>query len=252
MRRVRCLRITVIGLGAAAALAGPVWADAGYEAVGSASWYGDKFHGRKTASGERYNMHLLTAAHPKLPMGTLLEVTNLENDKTIQVRVNDRGPYAHSRIIDVSREAAEQLGFRAKGIARVQIRYAGNGSTNGLRPSVDAGDAEVEGVEDTAPLPVIAPAAAAARIAADVATGSPAPAGDYMIQAGAFSKKENADRAAAILAEQGEVTIKPLVLRGLTLHRVLVGSWADAKSAKAALKSVAAAGFADAEVVSAP
>ena len=88
---------------------------------GYSSWYGDKFHGRKTASGEIYNMHKLTAAHRTLPFGTYLKVTNISNKKQVIVKVNDRGPFKANRIIDVSREAAKRLGFINQGLARVKI-----------------------------------------------------------------------------------------------------------------------------------
>ncbi len=89
--------------------------------TGVASWYGVPFHGRKTANGEIYNMHTLTAAHKTLPLGTRVRVTNLENLKSLIVKVNDRGPFAHGRIIDLSREAAIQLEMLYNGVARVKI-----------------------------------------------------------------------------------------------------------------------------------
>lgn len=81
-----------------------------FEQTGTASWYGDKFHGRRTANGERYDMHAYTAAHKSLPFGTILRVTNLDNNKSILVRVNDRGPYVRGRIIDLSHAAADDIG----------------------------------------------------------------------------------------------------------------------------------------------
>lgn len=89
--------------------------------TGEASWYGQRFHGRPTASGERFNMHALTAAHRKLPLGSKVRVTNLENDRSVVVKVNDRGPYAKGRIIDVSYGAAKRLGMVDSGTARVEI-----------------------------------------------------------------------------------------------------------------------------------
>jgi len=89
--------------------------------VGVASWYGGKFHGRTTASGEPYDMHAMTAAHPNLPFGTKVRVTNLENGRSVVLRINDRGPFAKRRIIDVSRHAAEQLGFLKAGLAKVRV-----------------------------------------------------------------------------------------------------------------------------------
>lgn len=87
---------------------------------GKASWYGGKFHGRTTASGEIYDMNKLTAAHKKLPFGTILKVTNLGNGKTIQVKVNDRGPFVRGRILDVSKKAAADLGFTKKGVTNIK------------------------------------------------------------------------------------------------------------------------------------
>ena len=89
--------------------------------IGWASWYGRKFHGKTTASGEPYNMYRLTAAHRTLPMGTWVKVTNLENDRTLVVRINDRGPVPKTRIIDLSYEAATLLGLRAYGILKVRL-----------------------------------------------------------------------------------------------------------------------------------
>ncbi len=88
---------------------------------GTASWYGKKFHGRKTASGERFDMHQLTAAHKTLPFGTVVRVTNLENGRTVDVRINDRGPHTPKRIIDISYSAAKKLGLIEQGLGRVSI-----------------------------------------------------------------------------------------------------------------------------------
>ncbi len=89
--------------------------------VGTASWYGDYFQGRQTASGEPYDMHDLTAAHPSLPLGTYVKVTNLRNGKAVVVRINDRGPVVDGRIIDVSYNAAQVLGFKERGLQQVRL-----------------------------------------------------------------------------------------------------------------------------------
>jgi rare lipoprotein A len=88
---------------------------------GVASWYGPGFHGRKTASGERFNQHQLTAAHKRLPLGTVATVTNLRNGKTVRVEINDRGPYVRGRIVDLSKAAAEQLGMKRSGTTPVRL-----------------------------------------------------------------------------------------------------------------------------------
>lgn len=93
--------------------------------TGLASWYGADFHNRHTASGERYDMHDLTAAHRTLPLDTVVRVTNLENDRSVLVRINDRGPFARGRVIDVSREAAELLGMTKAGVVPVRIEVFG-------------------------------------------------------------------------------------------------------------------------------
>jgi len=89
--------------------------------IGTASWYGQDFDGKPTASGEPYNMYDLTAAHPSLPLGTLVKVTNLRNRRYVVVRINDRGPVVPGRIIDVSYGAARVLKFKAQGIQRVRL-----------------------------------------------------------------------------------------------------------------------------------
>ncbi len=96
-----------------------------YSAVGLASWYGSQFHGRPTADGEIFNRLALTAAHPTLPLPSYVRVTNLENNRSITVRVNDRGPYSHNRLIDVSEQTAELLAFRRHGLTKVRVDYVG-------------------------------------------------------------------------------------------------------------------------------
>jgi rare lipoprotein A len=100
-------------------------ADPNYSAVGLASWYGDDFHGRYTANGEVFDKESISAAHPTLPLPSYVRVTNLSNRKSIIVRVNDRGPYAHNRLIDVSVKTAKLLGFYGHGVAKVKVEYVG-------------------------------------------------------------------------------------------------------------------------------
>lgn len=102
-----------------------------YEATGQASWYGEAFHGRKTANGEVFDMWALTVAHPTLPIPSLAYVTNLDTGRTVLVRVNDRGPYAHNRIIDLSRMTARVLGMEQQGVGRVRVQYAGPAPLSG-------------------------------------------------------------------------------------------------------------------------
>ena len=133
---------------------------AGYVERGIASWYGPGFQGRRTASGERYNMHNLTAAHRTLPFGSLVEVRNRDNGRTVRVRINDRGPFIDGRIIDLSHAAARAIGMVGPGTARVEIRVMGSHRK----------------------------------------TGSRAPTGEgYIVQAGAFRDSEKAKRLASEL-----------------------------------------------------
>jgi len=102
-----------------------------YEADGIASWYGDVFHGRLTANGEVFDMNSVSAAHPTLPIPSYVRVTNLRNNRSIIVRVNDRGPFHENRVIDVSVRAAKLLDFHQYGIARVKVQYVGRASLEG-------------------------------------------------------------------------------------------------------------------------
>ena len=105
--------------------------DANYRAEGQASWYGSDFQGRLTANGEVFDMHSLSAAHPTLPLPSYVRVTNLENRRSVVVRINDRGPYASNRLIDLSVRAAKILGFYDKGIANVRVEYVGRAALSG-------------------------------------------------------------------------------------------------------------------------
>ncbi|MCS4533929.1 septal ring lytic transglycosylase RlpA family protein [Neisseria sp. CSL10203-ORH2] len=110
-----------------------------FSQVGRASWYGKKFHGRKTSSGERYDMNEMTAAHKTLPIPSYARVTNLQNGKSVVVRINDRGPFHGKRIVDVSKAAAKRLGFMHTGTAKVRIeqivpeKHADNAVQNEVR-----------------------------------------------------------------------------------------------------------------------
>jgi rare lipoprotein A len=125
-RRDGALRRAVLGCGILAAASSPAFAgSAKVQGEGIASFYGRAEHGGPTASGERFNMHAMTAAHRTAPLGSHLKVTNLRNGKTVVVRINDRGPFVKGRIIDLSRGAADVLGFTGAGLTRVAVISAG-------------------------------------------------------------------------------------------------------------------------------
>jgi rare lipoprotein A (peptidoglycan hydrolase) len=158
--------------------------DPNYDRTGIASWYGPGFHGRLTANGEVFDQYTLSAAHPTLPLPSYVRVTNLENDRSVMVRVNDRGPFAHDRIIDLSKRAADVLAFRGDGIARVRVEYEGRAPLHGqdvawLEASAEINGRPINGGDPNimlarAPVPAPTPAAAPAQ-AAFVATSGAAP-----------------------------------------------------------------------------
>ena len=236
-----------------------------YDAVGTASWYGDAFHGRSTANGEVFDMTLASAAHATLPLPSIVEVTNLDNDRSIQVRVNDRGPFKPGRIIDVSREAADQLGFRSQGVARVRVRYVGRAPLSPAEPApvltpgrgillASAAPAPVRApkpVRESAAPPAAVPAAAATRVS--LAVPQPGPVADaaptFAVQAGSFANRGNAERAAKTLGAIAPAQVRETAREGGMLYRVLVGAWPGRDEAAGVLGAVADAGFPDARVV---
>ncbi|MBW3559668.1 MAG: septal ring lytic transglycosylase RlpA family protein [Proteobacteria bacterium] len=233
-----------------------------YDAVGTASWYGDAFHGKPTANGEAFDMHMVSAAHATLPLPSIVEVTNLDNDRSIQVRVNDRGPFKPGRIIDVSRQAADQLGFVRQGTAKVRVRYVGRAPLDPFLPTPPepAERAKPVLIAALAPKverprepksrlePALTPVLATPEPAAAPVLAVAAPS--FAVQAGAFSNRGNAERAAKALSAIGPAQVRELQRDGALLYRVLVGAWAGKDSAAGALTAVAEAGFPDARVVS--
>ena len=110
-----------------------------YDQVGAASWYGDKFHGKLTANGETYDKMAMTAAHKTLPLNSYVIVTNLENGRTVKLRLNDRGPFVDNREIDLSEAAADVLGMKAQGTAKVRVQYAGPAAPQGAHQGAPMG-----------------------------------------------------------------------------------------------------------------
>ncbi len=236
----------------------------GYDEVGSASWYGREFHNRHTADGEIFDQFRPSAAHKTLPLPCLVEVTNLENGHKLTLRVNDRGPFVGDRILDVSRAAAEALGFRRQGLTRVRVRYVGPAPPLApftyARADHPASPAQDDPDDGSAPAPPVqsTPITAAPVIMASLPprrplmpTDSPT-AGGFAIQAAAFSNPDNARRAADQLAAAGAASIVPMINhQGVTLYRVVLAGFPDAGAAEAARAQVVAAGFRDARVITA-
>ncbi len=241
-----------------------------YAEEGVASWYGADFHGKPTANGEVYDMNDLTAAHRTLPMPAVVRVTNQDNGRSLILRVNDRGPFAKNRIIDISRRGAQLLGFEAKGTTRVRVEILPDESLALREAMVAAGRAEGGVVVASAPAsrpsparpaPVSAPAVIAPPPPPPPVVQAPAPVpvrqaqsgaamvGGAYIQAGAFSTMENARHLEFQLQDFGPTVIVPVRTASATLYRVRIGPLADAGEAQRLLAQVQTAGYGDAVVV---
>jgi rare lipoprotein A len=229
----------------------------GYEQVGEGSWYGPNFHGLRTANGEVYDQEGLTAAHPTLPLNSLVQVTNLENGREIIVRVNDRGPFVGERLIDLTRAGAALLGYERAGHARVHVRYLGPAprrvNADGVSaPAPVAASARFDESELAGGPMSLLPERPdePPRPAPQVQTVSYAPiAGVYMVQVGAFSDPANAQRVRAAVEEAGPVEVDARrTASGAELFRVRVGPFATADQAEAARRTLAGAGYPDAVV----
>ncbi len=224
-----------------------------YVEEGLASWYGDEFQGRQTANGEVFDVSMATAAHPTLPMPSMVEVTNLDTGKTVTVRVNDRGPFVEGRILDLSKAAAHQLGIYSKGTANVRVRYVGMAPLTPDSAPVYVAQAPVAPKMPNAATPNLSPGRVETAVLHTPATPNGGlTTGAYAIQAGAFANRDNAERLGAQLAHAGAVRISPTTVNATTLYRVLVGSWDDKAAAEARLSELAALGAMNARIVLAP
>lgn len=166
--------------------------------TGTASWYGTKYHGRKSSNGEVYNKNKMTAAHPSLPFGTQVKVTNLANNQSVVLRITDRGPFSRSRIIDVSEAAARQLDMIRSGTAKVSMEILSKPESE-VPPTVALADSVVSDVY-------------------------------FVIQAGSFADQKNAElQSEKIKALEADlpVTLTKETVGGKTIHRVLAGRFAD-------------------------
>ncbi len=194
----------------------------GYLERGVASWYGTKFHGKSTATGEAYDMHAMTAAHKTLPLPACVEVVNLTNGRRIIVRVNDRGPFVDNRIIDLSYAAAHELDMVRDGTALVEVRsLSGN---------------------------ALAPESVASRETAS-------PAREMFVQAGAFTDRTNADRQSLWLNQYnlGKVQIRTVERAdGRVVHRVWLGPVPDVAGFDAMVAKLQELGIRDAHLAVAP
>jgi rare lipoprotein A len=222
-----------------------------YDVSGLASWYGDDFHGKATANGEIFDMTAVSAAHATLPLPSMVEVTNLDNGRSITVRVNDRGPYKSGRIIDLSRGAAEALGYRIHGLAHVRVRYLGPGELPGA-PSGWAQTARSDTPPPVTPAPAAQPVQQASAPNPPSRASSPEAAAGLAVQAGAFADKGAAERLAVRLSAVGRTVVSPVQRGPVTLWRVTVGEAADRAGADQLRLRLAAYGVSDGRIVAAP
>ena len=229
----------------------PLASAKGYDETGIASWYGSEFHGRMTSSGEYYDQNDLTCAHTILPFYSVLRVTNLSNGKSVDVRVNDRGPFSKNRLIDLSKAAAKKIGLIGPGSAKVRVcaleQDKPEGKAEDKAPAAGASAPEGEGTLP-APVPAAAPAAEpAAEPASSPATypaaendpapaPAPAPADGqaYYVQVGVFKNLSNVRRIEA-KAQQDGYAVRILPMEKGRLMRVLFGPWHGLDAANAAL-----------------
>lgn len=255
--------------------------DYNYDETGIASWYGPNFHGKFTANGETYDMNDVTAAHRTLPMPSIVRVTNLENGRSLLVRVNDRGPYAHNRIIDLSRRSAQLLGVIDNGTARVRVQIMADESRalalqmkgqGGTEVASLAPQPRVQVQAETLPAPGSTekpkPVAVVKPAAAPVAAHDPPPTHldgvdlakqqvklvpvkptQIFIQAGAFSRFDNAHRLSAILSPFGPTTVSQVDTKSGTLFRVRIGPIGSVSDADTLLERVIGSGHPEARIV---
>lgn len=248
--------------------------DWSYDETGIASWYGEDFHGKYTANGEVFDLNAVTAAHRTLPLPSVVQVTNLDNGRTIQVRVNDRGPFARGRIIDLSRRSAQLLGFEGRGTAKVRVKIlvpesiqvASLAGRNGPEPELAAAQPKAAPVDKVAaealPTPpgvavasiqpqLIRPAAASTAPARQVMTDAP-PLSDRVrlvpvkptqiyVQAGAFASMDRAWRLKTQLDNLGKAAISDAHVGGLVVYRVRLGPVSTVEQADALLDKVTVA-----------
>ncbi|MDW3095631.1 MAG: septal ring lytic transglycosylase RlpA family protein [Gammaproteobacteria bacterium] len=212
----------------------------GYVEQGIASWYGTKFHGRRTSSGETYDMYAMTAAHKTLPLPTYARVTNKKNGRSIIVRINDRGPFHDNRIIDLSYAAATKLGIVTTGTGLVEVRA--------IDPRRSASvQANKPGQKPVLPKDVVDVAEPVSNTASSVEIVEPSPSAEEVekkvgifVQIGAFRSKENAYKFRNQFAahQLGTVSVKEQILEDLPIYKVWIGPLDTVEQADRTVKKI--------------
>ncbi|MFV0627231.1 MAG: septal ring lytic transglycosylase RlpA family protein [Alphaproteobacteria bacterium] len=215
--------------------------DYNYSETGIASWYGKDFHAKSTANGEEYNMNSLTAAHRTLPLPSIVKVTNLENGRSVILRVNDRGPYAKNRIIDISKKGAEILGFQNQGTTRVRVQIMAKESMK-LKEAM----LQKQGISS---------ASSSSRTSGQqfnsVVNSSKTSynSGVKFVQAGSFSNYDTAQDLKNRLSRYGKAGIYPTTVDGTKFYRVRVGPYKSEAEANYALDKILDYGIYNAKIV---
>jgi peptidoglycan lytic transglycosylase len=232
-----------------------------YDRTGVASWYGPKFHGRKTANGEVFDMNSMSAAHTTLPLPSLVRVTNLDNGRSIIVRVNDRGPFVNNRLIDLSKSAARELGYIRQGTARVRVQYVGpavsnpgrvnirRASTQGQKARVWPAPNATPSLSRSAPFNPDQGWPEASKDKYPMALSRPRIAqGGWFVQVGAFGDRDRAERIANTLRNEGNTSVQTAWINNRYIHRVLVGPFPNREGAEQQRYDVANVGYPEARV----
>lgn len=234
--------------------------DPDYDEVGTASWYGADFDGLSTANGEVFDKNAITAAHPTLPLPSLVRVTNLDNGRSIELRVNDRGPFVGDRLIDLSQAAARELGYESAGLARVRVQFLGLADdalgspprpapAPSAAPVMTAGTAaagQAPGPEAPAPAPVRATAPGVQLASLDETVAPAACEGPArFVQVGAFADSARVHAATARLDDVAPIHVEPVFVGATAAARVRLGP-VPAAEATRVLARVQGRGYVDA------
>jgi rare lipoprotein A len=226
----------------------------GYDRKGMASWYGEAFQGRKTSNGEYFDMNMLSAAHPTLPLPSYAKVTNLANGKSVVVRINDRGPFVGTRIMDLSKRAADALDYRNKGKASVRVQWLGNAplNDNGAHLAMMNRKAGQGASVDT----LVAAATRAARQSDSVQVAAyepeiqkaPVRAQMQVMQIGSFAALDDAETARSQLSNIGPVQVYEWQSAEGPVYKVQMGPFRSDIGAENALSAVRDAGYSRAKL----
>lgn len=229
--------------------------DYSYSEIGMASWYGPDFHGGTTSNGEIFDETKLTAAHRTLPMPSLVRVTNLENGISATIKVNDRGPYARDRILDLSSAAADVLGIKQKGTARVKVEILPEESKHLKELAIASQNTDIypanveyptKQVQEPAPIPTIIEME---PVEPQTTMPSSAVNGDYFVQVAAYYTYDKAEAMKDKLSHLGTVKIFKAVANGNTLYKVRLGEFKTKEEAERAQRLVIDAGISDARII---